>query len=282
MPDPTPTPTPTPAPAPITFESLSAIQGDSFRALVPEDVRGKPFMKTINTFGDLVKGFDGAQTLLGQRATPDEHATDEQWGAFHAKLRPESADKYVMPTEIEGVPVEFLKAASESKEFRALLHGASASPYQAKILFSGLMKALYTAEQKSIQSRDTSFTKMATEFFGDKKDAILANGKAYLAANLPENVKPLLANMNDNQLAVVLASIETTIKKFSGEDPFRSGTSGTGGSGGETMETLKAQMTKIMTDPVWSDPFKDRIKHKDLETQMEAVRVKMRKLIAGT
>jgi negative regulator of replication initiation len=238
-------------------------------------------MKNINTFGDLVKGFDGAQNLLGQRALPDNNSTPEQWDAFHAKLRPESADKYVMPTEIEGLPADYIKKASESKEFRALLHSASASPRQAQVLFSGLMKTLYAAEQRAIQNRDASFTKMATEFFGDKKDAIMANGKAYLAANLPENVKPLLANMDDDHIAVVLASIETTVKKFTGEDPFRGGGPGAGGSGSQTMESLKARMTAIIQDPVWSDPFKDRTKHAQLTQEMEKVRADMRKLQPG-
>jgi hypothetical protein len=237
-------------------------------------------MKNINTFGDLVKGFDGAQNLLGQRALPDETATDEQWGAFHAKLRPADAGAYKIP-QIEGVPPEFIQKAGESKELRAIIHAAAASPYQAKVLLTGLLKTLYTADQKATQSRDASFTKMATEFFGDKKDAIMANGKAYLAANLPENVKPLLANMDDNQLAVVLAAIDTTVKKFSGEDPFRGSGPGAGGSGSQTMETLKAKMTTIMKDPCWNDPFKDRAKHAQLSQEMDKVRADMRKLQPG-
>jgi len=287
MPDPTGTPsagnppTGTPsAPATITPEALGAVQGDSFRALLPEEIRSKPYIKNINTFGDLVKGFDGAQNLLGQRALPDENATDEQWGAFHAKLRPADAAAYKIP-QIEGVPPEFIQKAGESKELRAIIHAAGASSYQAKVLMSGLLKALYTADQKVVQSRDASFTKMATEFFGDKKDTILNNGKAYLAANLPENVKPLLNSMDDNQLAVVLAAIDTTVKKFSGEDPFRGSGSGSAGSGNQTMETLKAKMTTIMKDPCWSDPFKDRAKHTQLSQEMEKIRADMRKLTAG-
>jgi len=274
-----PTGTP-PAPAPITSESLGAIQGDGFRALLPEEIRSKPYAKNLNTFGDLVKGFDGAQVLLGQRAVPDENATDEQWNAFHVKHRPADAGAYKVP-QIEGVPPEFVQKAGESKELRAIIHAASASPYQAKILMSGLLKTLYTADQKATQARDASFTKMATEFFGDKKDAILANGKSYLAANLPENVKPLLANMDDNQLAVVLAAIDTTVKKFSGEDPFRGGAAGTGGTGGETKETLVAQMQTIMRDPCWTDPFKDRPKHAELGQKMDVIRGKLKKLQGG-
>lgn len=130
--------------------------------------------------------------------------------------------------------------------------------------FLDCLRLFYNVDQKATQTRDASFTKMATEFFGDKKDDILANGKAYLVMNLPENVKPLLTGMNDNQLAVVLVAIDTTVKKFSGEDPFRGRGTGAGGIGIETKEGLVAQMQVIMKDPCWSDPFKDRSKHTEL------------------
>lgn len=268
------------APAPITSESLGAIQGDSFRALMPEEFRGKPYAKNINNFGDLVKGFDGAQTLLGQRAFPDDKSTPEQWGAFHEKHRPATADAYKVDA-VDGVPADYLQKIGDNKELKGLLHAASVSPYQAKILLSGIIKTLFGAEQKVGQARDAAFTKMVTETFGDKKDAILANGKAYLAANLPDNVKPLLSGMDDKQLAVVIAAIDSTVRKFSGEDPFRGSGAGTGGSGAATKDALVAQMQTIMKDPCWSDPFKDRPKHAQLQQQMDVIRGKLKALQAG-
>lgn len=274
-----PPPPPTPTPTPITSESLGALQGDGFRALLPEDIRAKPYLKDVNTFGDFVKKFDGSQVLLGQRASPEETADPTQWDAFHAKVRPASADKYAMP-QVEGVPAEYIQKLSESKDLRNLLFTAGASQHQAKVFLSGIIKALHTAETNVTTARDASFTKMVTTVFGDKKDAILANGKAYLAANLPDAVKPLLGQMDDNQLAVVIAVIDTTVKKFSGEDPFRGGGGG-GGGGGETKDSLVAQMQTIMKDPVYNDPFKDKVKNKELNDKMDVIRGKLKKLQAG-
>jgi hypothetical protein len=51
-------------------------------------------------------------------------------------------------------------------------------------ILSGLIGQLLAAEKKLDGLRDAAFTKLTTEFFGDRKEAILANGKGYLAANL--------------------------------------------------------------------------------------------------
>lgn len=267
----------TPPQPTITFDTLNGIEGDAFRALVPEDVRGKGYMKDVNTFGDLVKKLDGAQTLLGQRAVPDATSTPEQWAAFHSKMRPETAEGYKIPKQIEGVPPEFIKKASESKVMRDLVHAAGLSPYQANILLPQFLKTIYTAEQNESKAKDEAFVKLTTDLFGDKKEEILNNGKAYLATNLPDNMKGLLNELDEKQMSVVLALTNSLVKKGS-EDPFQGGGSPAAGGSAQTEAQVIAAMQEVMRDPAYMDPFKDKVKNQQLVQKMEGLRAQLRKI----
>jgi hypothetical protein len=283
MPDsnPNPNPNPNPAPVAITSESLGAVQGDAFRALLPADIQAKPYAKEINNFGDLLKKHDGAVSLLGQRAVPDVAADVATWKGYHDKSAPKTPGEYKLPEAIEGVPPEYVKKAVESKYMRPLLHAAGASQYQAQVLVSGLMKMLYTAEQGDKTAKDAAFTKLSTELFGDKKDEISANAKKFLASHIPENMQPLLAELDEKQFAILLAVTDGMAKKFTGEDPFRGGGGGGGGGGGETKDVLIGQMQTIQKDPCYTDPFKDRPKHAELLAKMDVIRGKLKKLQGG-
>jgi hypothetical protein len=270
----------TPAPAAITFESVGALNGDSFRAILPEDVRAKPYMKDVNSFGDFVKKFDGAQTLLGQRTTPDDKSTPEQWKEFHSKLAPKSADEYKFPDKIEGLDPEFVKKATEGKMMKALLHAAGVSPYQAQTLFSGYLKMFSDAEKADKAAGETAFAKLSSETFGDQKELIMTNAKKFLATHLDVKGQALLEGLDEKQLTVLLAATDGMAKKFTGEDPFRGGGAGVGGSGGENKEQLIMQMQTIQKDPCYSDPFKDRPKHAELQAKMEVIRGKL-KILQG-
>lgn len=277
-----PPPAAAPAPAPITSESLGALNGDAFRGVLPEDIRSKPYMKDVNTFGDFVKKFDGAQTLLGQRATPDANSTPEQWKDFHSKIAPKTADEYKFPDTIDGVDPKFVKGAAEGKLLRPLLHAAGVSPYQANLLFSGFLKMVSQAETSEKTTKDTAFTKLSGELFGDQKEAITTNAKKFLSTHVPPNVLPLLEGMDEKQMTVLLAVTDGMAKKFTGEDPFRGGGAGAGSGGGETKDQLIAQMQTIQKDPAYSDPFKDKPKNAELNAKMEVIRGKLKKLQGNT
>jgi hypothetical protein len=265
-----------PIPAVITAESLGALQGDAFKGVLPADFKEKPYLKDAATFSDVLKKLDGAQTLLGQRFIPAAEDPEEKQVAFYGKLRPETPDKYVIPDTIEGLPPEFAKKAGESKFIKDLLHSANISQYQAKPLIAGFLKLIYSADMATTKRHDDAFVKMATDLFGNQKDNIIANGKKFLAANLPDNVKPLLEGMSEKELTVILAATDMMAKKFTGEDPFRGGGGG-GGGGGETKETITAKMQEIMKNPDYKDPFKNRA----LLQQMDGLREKLRIVMGG-
>lgn len=267
-----------PAAATITAESLSALQGDSFRGVLPKEIAEKPYMKDVNTFGDFVKKFDGAQTLLGQRVTPDDKATPEQWREFHAKTAPKTADEYKLPTTVEGLDPEYVKKAGEAKWIKPLFHAAQISPHQANVLYPEFLKLIKAAEAADKKAADERFVKLSSDTFKDQKDAIITNAKKFMATHIAPEMQPMLDSLDEKQLTLLIAMTDGMAKKFTGEDPFRGGGAGAGSGGGETKDALIAQMQAIQKDPVYTDPFKDRPKHAELLAKMDVIRGKLKKL----
>lgn len=268
-------------PPAITAESLGALQGDSFRGVLPKEIAEKPYMKDVNTFGDFVKKFDGAQTLLGQRTTPDEKATPEQWKEFHSKVTPKTPDDYKLPDVIEGVNPEITKKGAEAKWLKSMFHAAQLSPYQVNVLYPQFMKMISAAEAADKKAGDERFAKLSSDVFKDQKDTIVTNAKKFMATHIAPEMQPMLNELGEKELTLLIALTDGMAKKFTGEDPFRGGGAGAGGGGGETKEALIAQMQAIQKDPAYSDPFKDRPKHAELNAKMEVIRGKMKKLLGG-
>jgi hypothetical protein len=271
-----------PAAPAITAETLGALKDDGFRAVLPKDIAAKPYMKDVNSFGDFVKKFDGAQSLLGQRVVPDATSTPEQWKEFHAKTAPKTPEDYKFPEAVEGLDPEFVKKAGEAKLMRPLLHAAQISPHQANILFPGFLKMVKDAEKADTANKEASFSKLSSELFKDQKDAVVANAKKFMSTHIPENMLPMLESLDDKQMTLLIAMTDGMAKKFTGEDPFRGGGAGAGSGGGETKDALVAQMQTIQRDPAYADPFKDRPKHAELVTRMEVIRGKLKKLQGNT
>lgn len=262
----------------ITAESLGALQGDSFRAVMPKEIAEKPYMKDVNTFGDFVKKFDGAQTLIGQRAMPDDKSTPEQWKEFHSKVAPKTAEEYKLPTAVEGLDPEYVKKAGEAKWIKPLFHAAQISPHQANILYPEFLKMIKAAEATEKKSSDEAFAKLSSDTFKDQKDTVITNAKKFMATHISPEMQPMLDSLDEKQLTLLIAMTDGMAKKFTGEDPFRGGGAGAGSGGGETKDALIAQMQAIQKDPVYTDPFKDRPKHAELLAKMDVIRGKLKKL----
>lgn len=260
----------------VTLESLTSLQGDGFKSVLPEEYRGKGYMKDVNSYSDLLKKFDGAQALLGQRvATPAATAADDEWTAYHSRTAPESADAYEIP-KIEGVGEDKIKAVGESKLLKGILHQAKVSPFQARILLHGFLGEIFKAEKAENERTNQSFSKLADQVFGADKAEALLKGKAYLAAYLPESAKGLLDKLDVNTSAVLFAAVNNMAKKL-GEDPFKGGTGNPPGGGTDSKDELIKRMQAIQKDPVWVDPFKDQAKHKELMRQMTEIREALKK-----
>lgn len=262
----------------FSVEVLNSLQGEAFRAILPEPVRTAGWMKDVNTFGDFVKKSEGAQALIGQRAVPAEDAKPEQWDAWFKQIgRPENPADYGVPV-VEGVPKEYIEKIGEVGTLQKILHAGGVNKVMANSILSNLIKQTYTAEQAENQAAEAAHEKLMNETFKQDRQAVTENGKRYLAANLPANVVPFLSQLDDKQLAVVLAITDSVVKKFGQEDAFRGGNNTPAGGGVETKESLTAQMRAIMSQAEYQDPLKDKTKHAALQAEMEVIRGKLRKI----
>lgn len=262
----------------ITSETLNSLQGDAFWNVLPEDIRGQGWTKDINNFGDYHKKMAGAQALIGQRAVPLETDGPEKWNAWYAQIgRPEKPEMYGVP-KIEGIPEEYIKNTAEVGVLHKILHAGGANTVQAKTIMSELIKHIYTSEQAEAQAAEKAHNELMDKTFGKDRQAIMDNGKKYLATVLTPELNAEFAKMTDQQMAVVLAMADATARKFGQEDSFRGIKGGAGGSGTETMDTLKAQMREIMGQKEYQDPFLNKNKHAELNARMQEIRTKMQKL----
>jgi hypothetical protein len=264
--------------ATITAEAINGLQGDAFRNILPEDVRGAGWLKDVNTFGDFVKKSANAQTLIGQRAVPEDNAPPEQWNAWFQQIgRPADPKEYGVP-EVPGVPKEYIQGAVETGVLAKILHAAGANKMMARTAMTNIIKETYAAEQKEKAAGEAAHEKFMNETFGKDRQAITENGKKYLSTVLPATMVPILNGLSDKELGVVLAMTNEMAKKFGQEDTFRGGKGGDGGGTTDTMETLTAQMRTIMSQKEYQDPLINKTKFMELQKNMEEIRVKMRKL----
>lgn len=264
--------------ATITPEAINGLQGDAFRALLPEDVRGAGWLKDVNTFGDFVKKSAGAQSLLGQRAVPDANATPEQWDAWFAQVNaPSKPDAYAMPDKIDGIPDEYVKNAQEAKVLHAAMAAGRILPAQAKAFTTALLKQTYAAEQAEQKADEEAFDKLMNGLFGQNRGAIQENGKKYIASVVPAEIQGQFGKLSNEAWAVLIAATDAIAKKFGQEDNFRGGQAA-GSGGAETEDQLKGQMRDIMAQKEYQDPLMNKTKHAELMQKMEVIRGKLAKI----
>jgi hypothetical protein len=147
-----------------------------------------------------------------------------------------------------------------------------------KTAMTELIKHIYTSEQAEAKQAEIAHNAFMDKTFGKDRQAIVENGKKYLATVLTPEQNQLLAGMTDQQLGVVLAMTDSVAKKFGQEDSFRGGQGAGGGGGSETQEVLTAQMREIMAQKEYADPFLNKNKHLELNQKMQLIRDKMVKL----
>jgi hypothetical protein len=257
--------------APAATIDLGKLEGDAFRNALPEDFRGKPYLKDVNTFGDFLKKFDGAQTLIGQRQVPDDKATPEQWNEFYNKTgRPEKPEGYQI--KADGLPAD-MQAMVKHPGFLGALWKSGISQRSAQAFLPELFSIVDAAEKAEQQQKDAAYAKLMDTSFGKDKDVIQSKAKEFLAAHLPDNMKGLLEGMDEKSFTVLTAMTDALAKKFVSEDGFRGGAGG--GSGLNTADQIVSRMKVIMADKAYGDPFGDKTKRAALQAEMEELRKKL-------
>jgi hypothetical protein len=217
--------TPTPAPsAPASAPNQEPVSGLDF---IPEAYRQDPSFAKYKTQDDFFKGFQNLQKLVGQKQIveglklPEENASEQELNDFYNKLgRPESADKYELPSDLQ-VP-EGYNLDEVSQNFKSIAHKNGIPQKQAAALFKDFIEVEKQNFIKSQEQVKLSFDKAVIEAFGNEyKNDLGSAKKAAKALGIADKLDSEGLSANPTVLKVL-----AKLGEHYGEDSFEDGTSG--------------------------------------------------------
>lgn len=219
----------------------------SFFETVPADLKDKPYMKGVQNFDQLYKSLDGAQELIGKKASgiPAKEASAEEHEAFAKSWgRPDKSEEYTTP-DIK-LPEGVEKNAELDLFAKGLFHKAGLNQDQVNVIQGGYEAKMLEMMGKlpDAAAQDAEFETMTTELFKDRKDEVLANGNLLLAENTPEALKEAVAGLDNKSLMIMSAVLDSVRAKYISEDVMPTDSSIKGG--GETVDELRQQARVLM------------------------------------
>ncbi len=249
--------------------------------LIPEEYREKPYIQNIlkseKPDEQLFKEFDGLQKKLGERsslAVPKEDASEEDWNNFYKQIgRPEKPDDYAIKKTEWGdenkAIGEFIDSMRTNETFekglKDLFYKAGATSKQVDILASGFDELMINSNRGFFEEAATASSELNKDYavrmkdiFGNRAETVQEVGKKIIDANVPDNVKPLIKELDNKSLAVLAAVLDNVNAKYIKEDGKLRG----GGSSGGNEKEAREQGRALMAHPAFRDvehPDHDRI-----------------------
>ena len=236
-------------------KTSATIEGD-FK--IPEAYADRPYLKDVQTYDDVFKKLDGAQTLIGQKVTfPTAESTPEQRQEFFRSAgMPEKAEEYAFEGEDRNQEVDSL--------VKELYHTANLTKEQAAIVQKGLEGAVKAEEEKVNENQEKEFEELTNKVFGDKADQIIASSKKLIDENLPQELTENIKNLSNDALAIMAGVLENIRVKYISEDNIN--TNNIVG-GGLTNEVIREQAQKLMNDPAYKDGMHKN--HENIQMQLK-------------
>lgn len=271
--------------APITAMSIGYTPGQTVVPPktfdVPETYKDKEWVKNIqkaeNPQEEFFKQFENAQSLIGKKSElqiPGKDATPEQVKAFHKQLGvPDDVSGYdIKPVEwtTEDKAIgEYLNASRNDAfmaDIKTAAHAAGVTPSQLQALSEAYDKSFAKQHKESLQQQmakeaemEKGFDEIATQLFGEAKLSIVNNAQRMMEGLVPNEVKPYLARLDNQSLAVLASVLHGVTRKYVKED-------GLGTAGAKTPALSKADIQaegiRLMSLPAYRDvmhPDHDRI-----------------------
>lgn len=127
------------APAPLSFDKVLNDKGEfaeNWHNALPEELRGKPWLKNFKSIDGLIQSYDNAQSLIGKKGIvpPQANATPEEKENFFRSLgKPEKPEAYKL--DVPQLP-EGMYKEDFGKNFQSIAHKANLSEDQAKAVWS--------------------------------------------------------------------------------------------------------------------------------------------------
>jgi hypothetical protein len=235
-PAPAPEANPSPAPAGLDF--------------IPESYRSAPWATKYKSADDFFKGVDGMAQLIGKKEivqglqAPGAEAPDEEWGKFFNQIgRPESAEKYELPADLqahEGLNLDEVKAS-----FTSIAHKNGLTQKQAAGLFKDYVETLNQDFVKSQEQVKVSFQEVVNKTFPDNPKAGFDLAKrGAKAAGLLDKIDSEGLSLNP-----IVLQLSAELGKYVGEDTLESG-KGTA----ESSESFVQEALRLQKSPeYWKD-----------------------------
>lgn len=229
-----------------------------FKEVVPQDLHDREYIKPWldkpiadkETFAQVFKKLDGAESLIGKRpAIPDpKTAKPEELDKFFEQFRPEKADDYeIKLTEGRKVDDDFVKIVREA------FHDGRLSKVQAARVLAKLNEYGTAKEKVAAQARakqDAEFDTLAKTMLGEQNKPVMERVKKLISEHTPSVAKAAIAKLDDNNLLIMAAVIDSVVKKYMSEEELngkgKGGSDNSGGDGvAEKRERAKALLAEI-------------------------------------
>ena len=238
---------------------------NTFMEEIPMEYREKEYIKGINSMDDLMKKFDGAQSLIGKKTVgvPTAESTPEEWANHFKKLgTPEASDGYVFGeiklAEGLDLPEGFDLQDAESMSFmKNTFHKANLTNDQANIIHAEHVNRLAetVAKQKEVQqaaadAQNKEFNDLAMDTFGEKTGEVLQNTNDMLAQYGDPKFKEHLQGL-DNSSLILMASVLNNFKKANLTEDGN--VSGAQTMGRATPTELRQKARELMKSPEFND-----------------------------
>ena len=225
------------------------------KTLIPQDLHDREYMKpwldkewTPEVAAEVFKKLDGSQSLLGKKlGIPAADAPDAEVVKFHEALRPAKAEDYEIPVG-EKPDEEFVKV------FRQAAHEGGVSKRALKVMTEKLMpffKGRAEASAAAQTKMEAEYAAFAKETMGEGWDKKQARVMTAMKELLPEGAKKNIDRLSNNDMALVVASIDAILSRYAKEDDFKG--SGSGGGGAPDKEALMAELHKLYAHKGWKD-----------------------------
>lgn len=246
---------PAPESAPIAPNTPAPSSGLDF---IPEAYKSASWATKYKTPDDFFKGIENMAKVVGQKQVvqgiqpPPENATEEEINAFYSSLgRPESPDKYELPTDIE-LPEAFDVDAAKAL-FTNVAHKNGLTNKQAAAMFKDFMEAEAKEFQEAEAGKVKSFEDAVKMAFPEDPQAGFALAKkGAKAAGIGNTLDS--EGLSTNPTVLKLCA---ELGKFVGEDAVIKG------NGAESAQTLQEKALKLQRSPEYMRG--DKVVHREVQ-----------------
>lgn len=229
------------------------------RDLVPQEFHDKGYLKDLldkpqgpDTMAAVFKKLDGAETLIGRKiGIPAADAAPDEVEKFYSALRPQTPDEYEMP-------VDDKSDADLAREIKTAMHEGRLSKHQAKLFLGALYPSIQRRREAVMaaqKEQDAAFGQIVEQTFGPDNVKVLEQVQTALKEHTPDALKPHLARLKNEDLAILIGVTHSILKKYASEDQLSGRGGAGGGAGPQTLAELKAAGEALMKTPAYRDAF---------------------------